>query len=84
MSEKKRSIYWETVGIHDDGTIVNVVAGQYKRVYGQDHPDYEKAYKYVTEKYPGLGRGKICTYLRYTDGTSETTIKEYDSYANST
>lgn len=73
---QKRTVFWETISIRaEDEKVVHVVNGQSRREYPVDHPDYDLVKKKVMDKYPELAPGKICTILRYSDGSEKVETK---------
>ena len=68
----ERLTFWETVSIRrDDLRIVIVIAGQQKRQYFVDDPDYERVKERLLEQYRGLAPGKRCSRHIYADGSEE-------------
>lgn len=68
----ERPTFWETASIRrDDRRIVIVIAGQQKRQYFVDDPDYERVKERLLERYPELAPGKRCSRYVYADGSEE-------------
>lgn len=70
-------MFWETMSMRSDQTIVNCVNGQYKLEYRTDNPDYQKILGKIKEQFPDLAVGRVCTLNRYRDGRTEITTEEY-------
>lgn len=72
-----RKVFWETISIRaEDEKVVHVVNGQSRREYPVDHTDYDLVKRKVMNKYPELAPGKICTILRYSDGSEKVETKK--------
>lgn len=75
-----RPVYWETASIRrDDLRIVIVIAGQQKRQYFTDEPDYETVKERLLVQYPNLAPGKLSSRHVYADGHEELEIKDTET-----
>ncbi|MBX3073307.1 hypothetical protein KF728_14990 [Candidatus Obscuribacterales bacterium] len=74
---KEHPIYWETMSMRSDQTIVNCVNGQYQREYNTDNPDYEEILGKIKEQFPDLAPCRVCTLNRYRDGRVEIETKDF-------
>ena len=74
ISPKPKSLmrpFWQTFRMLEDGTITNVVYGQYRHVYKTDHPEYERILNKLLEEYPELRTGKVCGFTMSESGKKE-------------
>jgi len=73
---REEPIFWETMTMREDGTLVTCVKGQYKVEYYADDLDYLEILGRVKEQFPDLSIGKLCILSRYRDGRTEIETKD--------